>query len=256
MENKTVYSAADDLKLEKNPRGKFLWKSMMIFLFAFLAFNQLLIINIETRLGIAGDLSKKINSIFYPENKKAITKRDIKLTGIIREDAKKIIMIRGIPGIYGDKLYVSFDRVQESIDVMKKYDPGANILGKAENARYLNITGKISCEFCCTVKALTNKDGSPTCDCDHAKALRGLASYLIRNHGSEFSDDEILRELARWKGVYFPKEMIGKLIREIESRTYSADINAILMGIQLPQYDFKNNNQQNIENIPDMVGGC
>lgn len=229
---------------------------MMIFLFAFLVFNQLLIINIKTRLGIAGDLSKEINSIFYPENKEAATSLDIKLTGAIQEDAKKIIMIRGIPNIYGIKLNVSFDKVQESIDMMKKYDSGVNTLSKAENARYLSITGKISCEFCCTVETLTTKDGSPTCDCDHAKALRGLASYLIKNHGNEFNDDEILRELARWKSVYFPREMIGKLIRQIESRAYSADINALLMGIQLPQYDSKNNDKKNIENIPDMVGGC
>ena len=231
-------------------------KLLLVFLCAFLAFNQLLIINIKTRLGIAGDLSREVNGIFYPEKSDAVIRSDIRLTGIIQDDARMIVLIKGVPDVYGNELNVSFDRVQESIDAMKKYDPHTNVLSKADDARYMNITGRISCEFCCTVKMLTNTDGSPACECDHAKAMRGLAAYLIRNHGNEYGDDEILRELARWKGVYFPREMIAKLMHEIETKSYSSDIKAILMGIQLPEYDPGTVNPQDIENVPDMVGGC
>lgn len=246
----------NSLKSNRNRSASAVGKILTVVLCAFLAFNQLLIINIKTRLGMSGYLSGAINSLFYPEKKNGFVREDIKLAGNIQDDAKAIIMITGEPYTYGKELNVSFDRIQESIDVMKKYDPRANSFSKIDNARYSNVTGKISCEFCCTVESLTYRDGKPTCDCDHAKAMRGLAAYLIKNHGNTYTDNEILTELARWKGVYFPKQMTGKLMKQIRSGTYTYDVDAILTGIKLPKYDFKNENLDETENVPDMVGGC
>lgn len=175
---------------------------LMVFLCALILFNQLLIVNIKTKLGIDGYFSKMVYNIIYSSTNESPAGRNLKLTGNIQKDAIEIVMIKGQPDLYGKKLNVSFDRVQESIDIMNKYDPGLNMLSKSEFARYVGVTGKISCEFCCTVKSLTYDDGKPTCNCDHAKAMRGLASYLIRNYGDKYSDGEILRELARWKGVF------------------------------------------------------
>lgn len=231
---------------------------LIILICAIIVFDQVLIINIKTKLGIAGYMSKMANNIIYRDINKAVVERNIKLTGNIQEDAIEIIMIKGEPDLYGKKLNVSFDRIQESIDIMKKYDPNINIFSEKEFGRYSNITGKISCEFCCTVTALTYADGKPTCNCDHARAMRGLAAYLIKNYGNKFSNDDILREIARWKGLFFPKQMIGKLINEIKSGKLSPDIDAILNGIQLPKYDLTDQNMNNdeMENVPDMVGGC
>jgi len=34
--------------------------------------------------------------------------------------------------------------------------------------------------------------------------MRGVAKYLITKHGSEFTDAEILEEMAKWKVLFFP----------------------------------------------------
>ena len=34
--------------------------------------------------------------------------------------------------------------------------------------------------------------------------MRGLAKYLIKYHGTEFSDEQILEELGKWKVLFFP----------------------------------------------------
>jgi len=40
--------------------------------------------------------------------------------------------------------------------------------------------------------------------------MRGLAKYLIKNHNSEYSDDEILEELGKWKTLFFPAQITKK----------------------------------------------
>ena len=232
--------------------------ALIILICALIVFNQLLIINIKTKLGIEGYLSKMANNIIYRDIYTTVVSRNVKLTGNIQKDAIEIVIIKGEPDLYGKKLHVSFDRIQESIDIMKKYDPNINIFSEREFERYAEITGKISCEFCCTVTALTYADGKPTCNCDHAKAMRGLAAHLIKNYGNKFSNDEILRELARWKGLFFPKQMADKIMSEIKTGKFSPDVAALLNGIQLPKYDLTDQNMNNgeMENVPDMVGGC
>lgn len=256
MENITEPISMSRIGPENNRRANIMKKTLLVLLCAVLAFNQLFIINIETKLKIGGFLTKEINNVFYPSRKNAIGDTKIVFTGNIQSDALAMIMIKGEPAAYGKELHVSFEGVQESMDIMKKYDPRMASFNKNELERYLNVTGKISCEFCCTVKSLTTSDGSPTCNCDHAKAMRGLAAYLVKNHGNEFDDEAILKELARWKGVYFPRQMTVKLIGEIRTGVYSPDVNALLNGIKLPEYDFTNYDQDEMEKIPDMVGGC
>lgn len=34
--------------------------------------------------------------------------------------------------------------------------------------------------------------------------MRGVAKYLIKNHGAEYSDLAILEELGKWKTLFFP----------------------------------------------------
>jgi hypothetical protein len=42
--------------------------------------------------------------------------------------------------------------------------------------------------------------------------MRGLAKYLIINHPEDFSNDDILMELGKWKATYFPKQTISKAV--------------------------------------------
>lgn len=67
----------------------------------------------------------------------------------------------GIPEIYGDELNLSFDKVQESMNIMVPYGPTYGQEGKkivltgADLERYKNIGSQIACEYCCGVKTLT-----------------------------------------------------------------------------------------------------
>ena len=76
--------------------------------------------------------------------------------------------------------------------------------------------------------------------------MRGVAKYLIKNHGTEFSNDEILGELGKWKTVFFPTQIAEKA-KILQQK-----------GIKLNYIDLTSNKYRNIEkNVTgDMVGKC
>lgn len=233
-------------------------KALIALIVIFIAVNHILITDINKIIGTEGYVIKMLRRITGKEGENNIQKRFLNLTGNLKNDAIEIIMIKGIPSVYGKEMNVVYDRVQDSINIMKNYDPKEKTLTREEFETYMNVTGSISCEFCCTAKALTNSDGTAACDCAHAKAMRGLAAYLVQNHKNEFDRNGILTELARWKGVYFPKQMIKKFIKEQKEKVYSDDIKAMIDGITLPEYGPENwnNDNEQTENLPDMIGGC
>lgn len=127
------------------------------------------------------------------------------------------ILPKGIPRIYGAELGVSYDDVSASDQ--KKADAAIRRLGMldeqvklsgGDKERYIRIASQISCEYCCGVESIIFKDGSAACGCQHSFAMRGVAKYLIKNHGSEFTDEEILEELSKWKILFFPSQMSQK----------------------------------------------
>ena len=130
------------------------------------------------------------------------------LTGDVTKDSIALVLSQGAPEVYGSELGVSFDAVQESINIMRQLDPayGTKDVGLTsdEQARYTDVGTRISCEYCCGAKSIVFPDGSPACGCAHSIAMRGLIAYLVKFHGDTYSNDEILRELARWKGMFFP----------------------------------------------------
>lgn len=178
-----------------------------------------------------------------------------------------IILSRGVPDGYGMEMNVSFDKIPESMEAMLKYDQseygnGQIKLSDDKFKRYINIGKQIACEFCCGAKTLVFDDGKAACGCKHSQAMRGLSAYLIEKHGGEYSDEQILRELAKWKGVYFPSAMVGKVSKEISAGQYSPDVNALLVGIDTeklkksikdaPTSPSNNNSQP----LPGQQGGC
>lgn len=218
--------------------------------------NQAMLSNIKKAIGI------KQASIFESLSSIRLFS-DTKLTGNLTDDATKLSFPQGVPDKYGQELNVSFDRVIPSIDVMKQYDPSYGrqkiSLAGADKTRYINIGLKIACEFCCSATGLVFENGEAACGCAHSQAFRGLEAYLIKNHGSEYSDDEILRELARWKGHYFPKQMLDKTINEIKTGKYTPDVASLVLGLKLPKYDGNNTQPptpSSIQSAPAMVGGC
>ena len=186
---------------------------------------------------------------------------NVSMTGDITGDAISIAIPQGVPEIYGVEMGITYDEVQSAINAMKVYDPeyGSNrITHTGEKLqRYIDITTKISCEYCCGVNAITRSDGSAACGCAHSQAMRGLTAYLLEYHPEEFTNDEILRELARWKGRYFPKQMIDKIITQIQSGDFTHDVASLLMGIDISQYAGTSSPlPSDLESLPEMVGGC
>jgi hypothetical protein len=228
---------------------------LLVLLIISVVANQTVLTNTKKLIGVKQSFLPSLGSIKLFSS--------AKLTGNLSEDATKISFVHGIPEKYGPELNVNFDEVQGGIDVMKQYDPGYGrqkiSLSDEEKQRYISVGRKISCEYCCGVDGIVFANGEAACGCAHSQAMRGLAAYLIKNHGSEYTDDQILRELARWKGRYFPKQMVQKTMDQIQNGKYTPDIAALLLDTKLPKYganDTKAPTKSDIDNAPGMVGGC
>lgn len=221
--------------------------------------NQVVLANTKKVLGI--DNSGPLPALSAKFKK--ILSGGTSLSGNLGDDAVRLAFIQGVPDKYGPELNVSYDDVQNSMDIMKQFDLGYGrnkpSLTAEEKTRYTNINLRISCEFCCGAAAIVFENGEPSCGCAHSQAMRGLTAYLIKNHGSEYSDDQILRELAIWKGRFYPKQMIQKMTDQIQSSQYTPDIASLLLDVKLPKYGANNSSApvpSDIKNLPSMVGGC
>ena len=163
---------------------------------------------------------------------------------------------KGIPAIYGAELGVSFDDVsaknpQKADETIKKLgilDQQITLTG-ADLERYKTIALQISCEYCCGAPSIIFENGDPACGCAHSYAMRGLAKYLITKHASEYSDDQILEEMSKWKTLFFPDVMAQK-----------AGVMA-QKGIEFNYINLASNKYRGLENEAQgsggaMVGGC
>lgn len=222
--------------------------------------NQVILASTQKVVGIADQSALNALTARF----KKIISGGTKLTGNLAEDAVKLVFMTGVPEVYGQELNVTYDGVQDSIDVLKQYDPDYGNkklnLSAEEKQRYIDVVLKISCEFCCGAESIIFKDGSAACGCAHSQAMRGLAAYLIKNHGPQYSNDQILKELAIWKSRYFPKQMVQKMSNQLKSGNYTPDIASLLLNVKLPAYDGAATGPaplpSEIQNAPSMVGGC
>jgi hypothetical protein len=130
---------------------------------------------------------------------------------LLKEAMHAEIIPSGVPTVYGEELSVSFDGEPNSmITVLRAYEDSP--LDEGQMERYIDVGLGISCEYCCGVKAIIFENGKRACGCAHSYAMRGLAKYLIINHPEDFSNDDILMELGKWKATYFPKQTISKAV--------------------------------------------
>lgn len=177
------------------------------------------------------------------------------IVGTIGTVSASEIIPTGTPKIYGSELGVSYDDVSPNnpqkanaaIAVLGNLDDQISLSG-ADLQRYINIASQISCEYCCGAESIIFSNGQAACGCAHSYAMRGLAKYLIKNHPSEFSDDEILSELGKWKVLFFPG------IHETKAAVLKAQ------GIELNYINLASNKYRGIEKGQQasggMVGGC
>lgn len=178
--------------------------------------------------------------------------------GIGTVSASEIIPI-GTPAIYGKELGISYDDVgpnnpqlaDQTIRVLKNIDKSETLVGE-DLERYIDILytleNGISCEYCCGARSIIFENGQPACGCAHSYAMRGLTKYLIKYHGDEYTDEEILEEVGKWKVLFFPGIMEDKAA-VLESQ-----------GIDSTNYiNLASNKYRGIEEgqaSGGMVGGC
>jgi hypothetical protein len=175
---------------------------------------------------------------------------------IISSVSASEIIPSGIPKIYGKELGVSYDEVSESnpqranaiISILSNLDKTITLQGD-DLQRYIKIASQISCEYCCGANSIIFNDGSAACGCAHSYAMRGLAKYLITEHGTEYTDDEILSELGKWKVLFFPG------IHESKAAIMESQ------GIEVNYISLASNENRGIEKgapagSGGMVGGC
>ncbi len=153
------------------------------------------------------------------------------------QDAIDIMIPTGTPE-YGNAMGVSFDKPIESMELLSRSYNALMQQIKSENPevwqRYLNLATQprgIACEFCCGVGASgIDKNGRITCGCQHNPAIQTITLWLMLN--TDYSDAEILKEVYRWKALWFPKNMVG-----LASQIAGGDSSVL-------------------EDLPGMVGGC
>ncbi|MFA5796448.1 MAG: hypothetical protein WC916_00235 [Candidatus Woesearchaeota archaeon] len=154
-----------------------------------------------------------------------------------QDDVIAAMLPSGTPE-YGDALGVSFDRPEESLQILAQmFEPlKAQVKNNNPQAyeRWLNMASNpmgMSCEFCCGVGPIAvDKNGNLKCGCQHIPALNSVGLWLAAN--TDYSDGEILREVMRWKTMFFPQKMVA-------------------LGASLTGAD-----AQTVGQLPGMVGGC
>jgi hypothetical protein len=130
-------------------------------------------------------------------------------TGDAVQDLLNNLIPKGTPW-YGSEAGVTFD---DPIMSQKRWKTYKTLqLSATEQERWNRIANSFTCDYCC---------GSPQrptiitrCGCAHAHAAQGMATWFIKNHGDEFSDEEIYGEMARWYSLWYPKGTIERIILE------------------------------------------
>jgi len=168
------------------------------------------------------------------------------------------VVPRGVPAIYSAELGVSFEQPVQSLAILAPLDDQITLSGN-DLQRYINIGTKISCEYCCGADSIIFNTGEAACGCQHSYAMRGLAKYLISKHGSQFSDEQVLEELGKWKTMFFPKQIIQKAgllaANNIELNYINLASNKY-RDVSRLQETAAQNSGSGLDSIPDMVGGC
>ena len=153
-----------------------------------------------------------------------------------QEDAISIIIPTGTPE-YGQDMGVSFDDPVKALSKMANAYPTLKKQAQ-ENPelwkRYLNLAAQprgIACEFCCGIGPQgVDSKGELRCGCSHNPALQSLTMWLLMN--TEYSDAQVLKEVYKWKSIWFPKDMVGLAIK------------------------ISGGDEKVLQDLPGMVGGC
>jgi hypothetical protein len=154
------------------------------------------------------------------------------------DDAIATLIPTGTPE-YSEALGgITFDDPVTSMEYLAKWYYTINGEVKSQHPevwqRYLNLAAKptgISCEYCCGIGPQgIDSQGNSRCGCAHNPALLALTQGLMLN--TDMNDAEVLREVMKWKTMFFPKNMVS-------------------LGLEVAGKD-----ASELESLPGMVGGC
>ncbi len=154
-----------------------------------------------------------------------------------QDDVIAIMFPSGTPD-YGQALGISYDDPVASLSTLASMYNGLKVEVQKNNPqawqRFINLATKpvgISCEYCCGVGPIgVDKNGNSLCGCQHNPALLSIALYLSAY--TDYTDAEILREVMKWKTLFFPKNMVE-------------------LGLTVAGKD-----ASQLKELPGMVGGC
>ena len=176
------------------------------------------------------------------------------------QDAINYIIPTGAPWYLaegpGAQLGISFDDPIRAQKVWGSLSRSIDLDGTQEK-RYNKLTSYFTCDYCCggpnSVTTISR------CGCAHAYAWKGMARFFIKYYGDKYSDEEILGEMTRWKGLWYPKGMIQDYLVYIGQADASTLNHGGSVGIQAQfagQGGGGSASISELDNLPGMVGGC
>jgi hypothetical protein len=139
-------------------------------------------------------------------------------TGDPAQDAIQRIVPRGIPFyvIEGDGARivkgVSFDdpitsqRIWGSLSGNPRFGGGLLELPPDKEQRFKKIESIFTCDYCCGSPSSVTRIAN--CGCAHSYAWKGMARFFLRFYGDKYSDEQIIGEMTKWKGLWYPQGMI------------------------------------------------
>ena len=196
-----------------------------------------------------------------------------KSTGNPTQDAISTVVPTGTPfyasqGQGAEKIKgVSFDdpltsqKVWASLLGSKRFGSANELkLTAEEEQRWKKLTGVFTCDFCC---------GGPNsvttiarCGCAHSYAWQGMAKFFIRYYPN-YSDEEILGEMTKWKALWYPQGMIQDYMVYNGQQPASILTHGGSTGIKQQFLNQAPNGQHQtqatatpLSDLPSMVGGC
>ena len=247
MEKPTEHTEHRHLKHNKPDQSEKIGLYLMVAVAVLILFNQWQINSISSYVDKARGISG-VATLGGGKDVSGVDINELKSTGHsvaalfpvedikTQEDAVRIMIPTGTPD-YGAEMGVSFDDPIKSMESMAGAYPALKQQAQQNPQvwqRYINLASKpvgISCEFCCGLGPIgIDKNGNLGCGCQHLPALHTVTLWLMLN--TEYSDADILREVMRWKTLFFPKNMV-----ELALTVAGGDTSKL-------------------KDLPGMVGGC
>lgn len=129
-----------------------------------------------------------------------------------------------------------------------------------EEQRWQRIVSVFTCDYCC---------GGPNsvttinrCGCAHSYAWQGMAKFFIEYYPN-YSDEQIMGEMTKWKGLWYPKGMIQDYLVYTGQQSADTLTHGGSIGIRQQFLQQAPSTQQQthatatpLDELPSMVGGC